>query len=279
MNSGYGPALRRFWWVVAVGAIFAILAAVLMAYSVEAAVPPKLTEREQPVYTAEARLFVTSGQAPYLRTSVTRFEQVPIGAGESAGAEATFSRITDPPDVKTLVDAANVYPLLIVSDEVSQLREKMYGSLPGEVNAQTIFATATASRYQPSQIPVIELFGTADTPEDARALAAATSKAFRQWIIREQDRAKIEPEQRILIQELAAPGPAFATGGGGIGLPVLALLAIITAFGAVAIMLDRMYPRPRDDDASSGQQEASSTPGADPRDRDPLDRTVISETG
>lgn len=274
MNSGYGPALRRFWWIVLVGAIFAVVAALLMRYSVEAAVPPKLTAREQPVYTAEARLFVTSGQAPYLRTSVTRVEQVPIGAGEGAGAEATFSRITDPPDVKTLVDAANVYPLLIVSDEVSQLREKLFGPLPGEVAAQTIFASATANRYQPSQIPVIELFGTAGSPEEARALAGATSEAFQRWIIREQNRAGIEPGQRILIQELAAPGPAFATGGAGIGLPVLALLAIITAFGAVAIMLDRMYPRPRDDSTSSDQHEAVAAPGADPR-----DRAVISETG
>jgi hypothetical protein len=277
MSSGYGPALRRFWWVVLLGTIFAVLAAVLMTYSVEAAVPPKLTEREQPVYTAEARLFVTSGQAPYLRTSVTRIEQVPIGAGGSAGAEATFSRVSDPPDVKTLVDAANVYPLLIVSDEVSRLRQEMFGSLPGEVFAQTIFATATANRYLPSQIPVIELFATAGSPNDARALAGATSKAFQRWIIREQNRAGIEPRERILIQELAAPGPAAATGGAGIGLPVLALLAIITAFGAVAIMLDRMYPRPdsRDDSTSS------DVPGADDTARtDPLDRAVgISETG
>lgn len=278
MNSGYGPALRRFWWIVLLGAVFAVVVALLMRYSVEAAVPPKLTAREQPVYTAEARLFVTSGQAPYLRTSVTRVEEVPIGAGEGAGAEATFSRITDPPDVKTLVDAANVYPLLIVSDEVSQLREKLFGPLPGDVVAQTIFATATANRYLPSQIPVIELFATAGSPDDARALAGATSKAFQQWIVRAQNRAGIEAGQRILIQELAAPGPAFATGGAGIGLPVLALLAIITAFGAAAIMLDRAYPRPPDTGDASGSPElsgADSTLGADT-----LDRAVgISETG
>ncbi len=275
MSSGYGPALRRFWWVVLIGGVVGALVAVLMTYSVEAGVPPKLTKREQPTYTAEARLFVTSGQAPYLRTSVTRLEQVPIGAGESSDAEATFTRVTDPPDVKTLVDAANVYPLLIVSDEVSRLREDMFGPLPGEVVAQTIFATATANRYLPSQIPVIELFGTAGSPDDARELAAATSRAFRRWIIRAQDRAGIEAGQRILIQELAAPGPAFSSGGGGIGLPVLALLAIITAFGAAAILLDRMYPRSPHDESASPSLPGDSSSGTDP-----LDRAVgISETG
>jgi hypothetical protein len=261
VSSGYGPALRRFWWILLLGAIVAAGAAVLMRYSVEPTFPPKFTEREKPLYVARGRLFVTSGQAPYLRTAVTRFEEVPIGGGESA----TFSRVTDPPDVKTLVDAANVYPLLIESDDVSHLRDDIYGPLPGAVTAQAIFATATASRYQPSQIPVIELFATADTPDDAVALAAATSKAFQRWIVREQNRAGIEPKQRILVQELEAPSGTSAIGGGGIGLPVLALMAILTAFGAVAIMLDRMYPRARPDALSAS--EAESAPAPDTRER------------
>ncbi len=62
---------------------------------------------------------------------------------------------------------------------------------------------------------------------------------------REQNKAGIDVKQRILIQELEAPTEAAPTGGGGIGLPVLAMLAILTAFGAGAIMLDRLYPRAR----------------------------------
>ena len=241
MSSGYGPALRRFWWIIALGGCVGVLVTLLMVYSVELSVPPKFKEREKPVYTAEARLFVTSGEAPYLRTSVPRFREVPIGSGESA----TFTQVSDPPDVSTLVEAANLYPLLIESDEVSRLRsEQQSGDIPGEVTAKAIFATATANRYQPSGIPVIELFATAGSPDDAKNLAAATSRAFRTWIVREQNRAGIEPEERILIQELEAPTGAIATGGTEIGLPVLALLAILTAFGAGAIMLDRTFPRP-----------------------------------
>lgn len=256
MSSGYGPALRRFWWIVVLGVIVGGFAAALMVYSVEASLPPKFTEREQPLYTAQARLFVTSGEAPYLRTSVPRFREVPIGNG----ASATFTQVSDPPDVSTLVEAANLYPLLIESDEVSRLRTVQSGDIPGEVTAKAIFATATANRYQPSGIPVIELFATAGSPSDATALAGATSKAFRTWIIREQNRAGIDPKERILIQELEAPSGAIATGGVEIGLPVLALLAIITAFGAAAIMLDRTFPRPEaaEDTTSSDMAAAGA---------------------
>lgn len=257
MSSGYGPALRRFWWIVVLGVIVGGFVAVLMVYSVEASLPPKLTKREQPLYTAQARLFVTSGEAPYLRTSVPRVREVPIGTNN---AEATFTRISEPPDVSTLVEAANLYPLLIESDEVSRLRTEQSGDIPGEVGAKAIFATATANRYQPSGIPVIELFATAGSPSDATALAVATSKAFRTWIVREQDRAGIDAKDRILIQELEAPSGAAATGGGGLGLPVLALLAIVTAFGALAIMLDRTFPRPESvEDTASSDLDATGT--------------------
>ncbi len=122
MDSGYGPALRRFWWVLALGGIFAALVAFLMVYSVGAG---GITHREKPVYTAAAKLFVTSGDAPYLRTSVPR--EVPIGTDDVQTGTRAVVQINDAPDVKTLVDAANVYPLLIESDDVANLRTQLYG--------------------------------------------------------------------------------------------------------------------------------------------------------
>jgi hypothetical protein len=272
MNSSYGPALRRFWWVLAIGAFVAAGIAFLMVYTFE---DGKLVKREQPVYTAVARLFVTSGEAPYLRTTVPRYTDVPIGTGGTQTTSRPLTQVLDAPDTRTLVAATNVYPLLIESDDVAQLRSELYGDIPGEVTAQAIFSGATATRYQPSEIPVIELFATADKPGDAIALASATSKTFRQWMSREQKKAGIDVKQRILIQELEAPTEAVPTGGGGIALPVLAMLAVLTAFGAGAIMLDRLYPRPQDEDAAD-VHGPSSDKGEEPK----LDRHVgISETG
>jgi hypothetical protein len=273
MNSGYGPALRRFWWVVAIGAVVAAVIAFLMVYTVE---DGKLVKREQPVYTAVARLFVTSGEAPYLRTTVPRYTDVPIGTGGTQTTSRPLSQVLDAPDTRTLVAATNVYPLLIESDDVAKLRSDLYGNLPGTVTAQAIFSGATATRYQASEIPVIELFATAGKPGDAIALASATSKTFRQWMSREQNKAGIDVKQRILIQELEAPTEAVPTGGGGIALPVLAMLAVLTAFGAGAIMLDRLYPRPEEDEDAADVHGPSSDTGDEPK----LDRHVgISETG
>lgn len=272
MNSNYGPALRRFWWVLAIGAFVAAAIAFLMVYTFQ---DGKLVKREQPVYTAVARLFVTSGEAPYLRTTVPRYTDVPIGTGGSQTTSRPLTQVLDAPDTKTLVAATNVYPLLIESDDVAKLRSDLYGDLPGTVAAQAIFSGATATRYQASEIPVIELFATAGKPGDAIALASATSKTFRQWMSREQNKAGIDVKQRILIQELEAPTEAVPTGGGGIALPVLAMLAILTAFGAGAIMLDRLYPRPDEEDAADVHG-----PSSDKGDEPKLDRHVgISETG
>ena len=273
MNSSYGPALRRFWWVLAIGAFVAAAIAFLMVYTVQ---DGKLVKRERPVYTAVARLFVTSGEAPYLRTTVPRYTDVPIGTGGTQTTSRPLSQVLDAPDTRTLVAATNVYPLLIESDDVARLRSEIYGDLPGEVTAQAIFSGATATRYQPSEIPVIELFATAGKPGEAIALASATSKTFRQWMSREQNKAGIDVKQRILIQELEAPTDAVPTGGGGIGLPVLAMLALLTAFGAGAIMLDRLYPKPPDE----GEDAESDTSASDVSDQESLRRHVgISETG
>ena len=259
MNSGYGPALRRFWWLLLIGGLVAVAVATLMVYSVNLGFPPKLVERDQPVYTAQARLFVTSGEAPYLRTSVPRFREVPIGGG----TEATFTRVSDPPDVSTLVEAANLYPLLIESDDVARLRAEEYADAnpPGVVTAKAIFATATANRFQSSDIPVIELFATSASPDDAVQLAASTSKAFREWIVRQQVAAGIDPKERILIQELEAPRGAIALGGTEMGLPVLTMFAILLAFGAAAIMLDRTYPRPPSQEDSGTADLAAAGAG------------------
>lgn len=266
MNSNYGPALRRFWWIVALGGVFALLVGVLMVYSVEAGLPPKLTEREQPVYTAEARLFVTSGDAPYLRTSVPRSASVPIGTDDNQTAAV---QTNEAPDVSTLVDAANVYPLLIESDAVATLRSEMFKNLPvGTVEAQAIFSTATPSRYRPSEIPVIVLFGSSGSATAAIRLADATSKAFRTWIVREQTRAGIDPKQRILIAELETPTTATVVGGTELALPAMAVLALLTAFCATAILLDRNFPRPE-------QAEEAAARDLDARER----HAGIAETG
>lgn len=235
-------ALARFWWVVAIGAGVGILAAMAMVYDL-----PSLSPREKPVYTANSRLFVTSAEGQYVRISVPRVvetarssEGTDRGAATGGGGPVI---VNDQPNVAPLLAAANVYPQLIVSDEVARLREKMFGTLPGDVTANAFSAVSTPSRYSPAQIPIIDIFATSASSGQAIELADATANAFTRWVRQKQNSAGVAQEERILIEQLRVPVSAFPSGGPRYGIPILLALAIVAAFGMIAVVLDQLYPR------------------------------------
>lgn len=239
----YIRSMLRFWWVLLVGLVAAQLLAVLFVYSVDfSSVPPKLEKREKPTYTALARLFVTSSESPYLRTGITRDTEVQAATQENPDATAQRSFIEEP-NTRTLINAANLYPLLIESDMVTDLREKKFGQLPGVLRARALYSVSTPQRFEPSIVPVIELAAQGNTAKEAINLVQATSDSFRTWVVTEQQKAKVPPRQRILIQQLQTPREAIPLGGSSLALPVLVFLAIFCASAVLAIMLDRVFPR------------------------------------
>ena len=236
-------ALLRFWWVVALGVVLGVGLATWIVYEI-----PSFQPREQLVYTAPARLFVTSAEGQYIRVSVPRVAETADGAGGrgsggSSGGGGGQVVVDQPPNVQPLLAAANLYPLLIESDEVSQLRTKMFGPIPGTVTASAYTAVSTPTRFLPAQIPVIDIFATSPTTKQAIALADATVAAFKVWITRQQNRARLDPEERILIQELRAPRAALPSGGPSYGVPILVALAVAAAFAMLAFVLDQLVPR------------------------------------
>jgi hypothetical protein len=236
--------MLRYWWLLVIGLVAAQLAAVFFAYSVDfSSVPPKLEEREKPTYTALARLFVTSTESPYLRIGITRDLELPAATSEDPNA-TTSRTVLEEPNTRTLINAANLYPLLIESDMVTAVREKMFGRLPGVVRARALFSVSTPQRFEPSTVPVIELAAQGNSVKQAITLVQATSDAFRSWVVSEQKKAKVPPKQRILIQQLQTPRAATPFGGTSLALPVLVFVAIFCAFAVLAIVLDRVFPRP-----------------------------------
>lgn len=233
-------ALLRFWWIVGVGVFVGGALAIWMLYEI-----PGFTPREQPLYTATSRLFVTSSEGQYIRLSVPREVDSSSSTGGAAGSEGGGGPtvLNVPPNVTPLLAATNLYPLLIESDAVAALREKMFGPLSGTVRANAYSAVSTPTRYSPAQIPVIDISATSGTKKQAIELGEATAAAFRRWVRMEQDRAGLTAEERILIQELRAPRDAIALGGPSFGIPTLVALAVISAFGLLAVVLDQLFPR------------------------------------
>ncbi|MGH3042423.1 MAG: zinc ribbon domain-containing protein [Gaiellaceae bacterium] len=260
----YVQALRRFWWVLVIGLVVALLAALSARFSVSL-FPPGLEEKEEVSYTAESRLLVSSAENPYIRAQKTTFVEQPNRADESTegtgsedgsteepsadGASAQTIPFVSAPDINTLVRTANLYPFIIESDSVADYRRREFGELPGSVTALGITSVVTANRVELSEIPVIKLIAVAGSGDDAVGLADKTAKAFIGWLQEQQNQARprILPEDRIVVQQLTVPRSAVASTGPSTTLPVLVFLVVFAAFCVLAILLDRLLPaRPRD---------------------------------
>jgi zinc-ribbon domain len=263
----YVRALRRFWWVLVIGAVVALLAGLSARFSISL-LPPGLDEKDSITYTAESRLLVSSAQDPYFRSQITTFVDQPGQAvdgsttdegtttdesteGEPSADGASVDQgipFVSAPDLTTLIRTANLYPFIIESDPLAAYRRELYGDLPGSVSALGVTSVVTANRIELSEIPVLKLIATAGSSEDAVALADKTAKAFISWLEREQERAKpsIIPEDRIVVEQLTVPSGAIASEGPSSTLPVLVFLVVFAAFCVLAVLLDRLVPaRPR----------------------------------
>lgn len=234
-SNQYVRALTRYWWLLLAGLGVAAVAAIAMVYRIDfGSVPPTLEKREQLTYTASARILVTSAEAPYFRTTVTR--EVPGTEGEEP------QEVGSAPDLGTLISTANLYPILIESDEVRRIREEKAGQLPGIITTRAIYEVNSPSRFELSQVPVVEVYGSAASPRAAIGITQATVDAFMTYVQGIQNDAGLERRERILLQELERPRNAIASGGISLSLPFMVFMVISGAFVALAILLGRMFP-------------------------------------
>ena len=106
-------------------------------------------------HTATTRVFVSSPSAPYLRTQQTqalapRVRTVRNATGGTRTVQQPPSASSEAPDTQTLVNAANLYPLLIESDRIKAIREAQAGKIPGTVKANALnSSTNTFGVFRP----------------------------------------------------------------------------------------------------------------------------------
>jgi zinc-ribbon domain len=226
----YVAALRRLWWLLLLGMSVAAMVAILSVYRLDfSSLPPTVTKRAGVSYTASSRVLVTSSDAPYFRTTPTRVSPSEVAT-------------SGPPDLATLISNANLYPILVESDEVQKLREQTYGAIPGTVTARAIYAVASPGRFELSQVPVIEIFATSTTSKAAIKLVETTVSSFVKYVERIQDDAKLESDERILLSELQRPTSAVRNEDSSRSIPALLFIAVTAAFVALVIVLDRLFP-------------------------------------
>jgi hypothetical protein len=250
--NDYVRSLLRFWWVLVIGLAVAQVAAIMAVYTVDlSSIPPELTQREKPSYSAQGRLLVTDADEPHLRFEKTNKQAV------TATAEGKLAEIpvTQAPDTATLIQAANLYPSFIDSDPVAELRTQMFGPTPGTLKVSALYAVSSPSRFTPSRVPVIQVIGVANSPQKAIQLVDRTNQAFIRWLKLRADAKGIPPAQRITIMPLKTPKTAAAFGGSSSTLPVLVFGVVLLAFVALALFFDRMFPRREPAQAAEPVQE------------------------
>jgi capsular polysaccharide biosynthesis protein len=240
--ASYAGALKRFWWVLVIGLLFAMFAALSARFTVSF-FPPSLEEKEEISYTAEARLLVNSASNPHFRSKETTFVEAAPLPGSEDQDQPRMVPFSQAPDVNIIIRNANTYPFIIESDRVAEYRREKFGQLPGTVSAIGATSVVTANRVELSEIPVIRLVAVAGSPDDAIALADKTGKAFIGWLREEQDADDIRPDDRMVVEQLTIPQGAVASEGPSTTLPILVFVVVFAAFCVLAILLDRLVPR------------------------------------
>ena len=233
-------ALLRFWWIVVIGLAVAQIAAIMAVYNVDfSSMPPSLSQREKPSYTAEGRLLVTDAAQAFLR----RAEVVTVQPPSSGDAPSRPVQVTQAPDNGPILSAASLYPLLIESDQVAKVRDSMFGRTEGVVKAQGIYAVQTPSRFEQSPVPVIQIKTVSDSPQRAIDLVNHTATAFIRWVSEGQKAQGVREQHRISVTPIMSPKEAIAFGGPSSVMPILVFGVILGGFAALAIALDRLFPR------------------------------------
>lgn len=242
----YTRAATRYWWLILLGLAVACLTGILLLYHVERFWPPQLASRATPQYIASTELLVDSPGGPYLRTTTRQatpaLRSLRTGRGSGTPSSSSEAPVTE---TKQLIDAANLFPLFVESDAVYQIRRKLVGDIPGFVRAKALYALQGERRFRPSEIPVMQIIATAANEKSAITLTQGTARAFQLWLARQQERAGVPPNQRIIVRELHVPRSAGATGGPAYGLPALASFGVLALFIALAGLLDQARTRSR----------------------------------
>ena len=252
-KNRYIRPLFNYWPLLVIGLVVAAVAGTEMVATIKPALPPKVKLHNPPTYSATQVLLVNSAQNPLVRTAITSVvpkpDKVAVQHARGAGAASagTVTKVPQSPsvsvhapDISVLVRAANLYPRLIMSDQVTALRTKMFGPSQGHVQAAALNSFQTPTKYRASSFPMIEITATTKHSKAAIKLAEHTSAAFEAWLTANQARAGVPAAERILVQDLVRPTKAVSSGGSKLGLPLFVGFAVLLLFAGLAIGLDRL---------------------------------------
>ena len=260
--------LARFWWLPVLGLAIAVLAGTQVLDQFRPGWPPRLVERSPQQYTATALLFVDRPDHPFFSTR--QIETSPAGQSVRLVCPQTSSGVrkceyvVEPipesnhsvaPDTTTSITSANIYPLLIESDQLRAYRDRRFPDLPAGTVSATAYGTrdltptgATSQRggnrggTAPSHFPLVEVTATSQSRAGAGTIAAATAQAFVEFVDAQQKAQAVPKAQRVDVEILKAPPLGVAASSSD--TPKAFVAAVATMLGCLILpfVLDAAIP-------------------------------------
>jgi hypothetical protein len=228
----FGGVLARHRVLVVCGVVVAVLLAVLAYYKpVMDGGVPSLEPRKGETWQASEILFLTQSGFPAGRT------EQPVVTVKVAGEETAVARYADPGKFTSL---APLYAQLANSDAVRARAVRAGGALPGTAKA---IPTADTSYGGVNALPMLTIFATSPTREGALSTAKRISDAFRGYIVSSQNDANVPDDKRVEIEVVNKAGNETLLVPRKKTLPIVVLLAVLSATVALAFMRENTKKR------------------------------------
>jgi hypothetical protein len=232
----YARTLWRFRLLILAGLVAAAALALLSVARVSfTGGSPKLTYRKPSIWQARTALLMTQNGFPWGRAI----------QGFLPGNPQTGAPAVPVGDTSRLSDLSSLYVQLANGDAVQRLMFAT-GRVRGAMNAAPVYSFAVpGSGLNASLLPMINIVGTATSPQDAIETADLGTRAFLTYLGRQQQAARIPPNDRVVMQILNRPAGAQMVSGHRRTLPVVIFVSVMSIFVALAFVLENLRPRPR----------------------------------
>jgi hypothetical protein len=220
----YLQTLWSYKWLLAFGLVVAVVAAFFAGFSVTNG---EIQSRAVKSYTASTTVLVTS-------PSDTLFQSQIPGATVEEGVSA--------PEPLDLAAATQIYAYLVSGMEIRGEVEETVGALDADGESITAIRRTTQpagdERFPGSlKLPVLQIVGTAQTPDRAEELSATATDVFLGYVDDQQRAKQIAPEDQVELEVLVACD-AVAGETSNAAIPIVATgFAVFLAFVALAFVL------------------------------------------
>lgn len=244
--------LWRFRVIVGCGLVLAFTLAFLSYVKVNPSGDPKLSYRENEQWESLSTLFVTSRGFPWGSIGNQATEQDQAAATEAEEPDdAEQGNSLDPVHLTGL---AALYVRLATSDPVLKEMRKP----PAKEGTLQAFPVQSTDTGRGEPLPMVTLSAIGVSAQQSAALAREHARAFIDYIEREQRRANIPLDERVVIEVVRQPGEPTLLQARKKTRPMVVFVAVMIAVMGLAFALENLRPAapPRSDDEDPLEQMA-----------------------